>query len=80
MSALQTLKPLIKLIERLNNQINDDPIFILTGEDENEFYLIDDKATIARLEAKVKELKGKSETEIAQHLRCIVNPQKYGNE
>lgn len=54
-----------------------DEVFILKGENEGEIYLIDDPAIIARLEAKIKELKGKPETEIQRHLLFIVNPDRY---
>ena len=55
---------------------NDD-VFILRGKDEDEIYLIDDPAIIARLEAKIKELEGKPETVIQRHLLYIVNPERY---
>ena len=54
-----------------------DAVFILRGEDE-EMYLIDDVKVIEKLEAKVKELDGAPEKEIARHLLKIVNPGKYG--
>ena len=54
-----------------------DEVFILRGKDEDEIYLIDDPAIIARLEAKIKELEGKPETEIQRHLLFIVNPERY---
>jgi hypothetical protein len=62
-----------------NKLIDDDPVFLLQGDDYFEIYAIEDKAMIARLEAKVKELKGKSQKEISRHLLRIVNPKKYGN-
>ena len=54
----------------------DEPVFILQGEDE-ELYLIDDIKMIARLDAKVDELKGMDENEVIKHLLPIVNPEKY---
>lgn len=54
-----------------------DEVFILKGEDDDEIYLVDDPAIIAKLEAKIKELKGKPETEIQRHLLFIVNPDRY---
>jgi hypothetical protein len=55
----------------------DDRVFLLTGKDD-EIYIIDDPSIIARLDAKVNELKGMDETEIQKHLLPIVNPKKYG--
>ncbi len=63
----------------MNKRIDDDPVFLLQGDDYFEIYVIDDKKMIARLEAKIKELKGTTETEISRHLLRIVNPKKYGN-
>jgi hypothetical protein len=62
-----------------NKLITDDPVFLLQGDDFFEIYVIEDKPMIARLEAKIRELKGSSEKEISRHLLRIVNPQKYGN-
>lgn len=64
-------------MKRSNAQVADnDPVFILKGDD-GELYLIDDVAVIDRLDAKIKELKGKSDKIIAKHLLRIVNPDKY---
>jgi len=54
-----------------------DEVFIIRGKDEDEIYLIDDPAIIARLEAKIKKLEGKPETEIQRQLLFIVNPERY---
>jgi hypothetical protein len=58
----------------------DDQVFILKGEDEDELYLIDDLAIIAQLDAKIEEMKGIDEAEIGRHLLKIVNPKRYGQE
>ena len=55
---------------------DDDSVFLLRGEDD-EIYMVDDPAIIARLDAKVKELDGMDEDEIGRHLLAIVNPDKY---
>lgn len=55
----------------------DDKVFIVKGADD-ELYMIDDPSIIARLDAKVKELKGMDEIEIGKQLLSIVNPEKYG--
>lgn len=54
----------------------DDRVFILRG-DGGEVYVIDDVKTLARIEAKINELAGKSDKIIAKHLLRIVNPDKY---
>jgi len=58
----------------------DDKVFIVRGEGEDEIYLIDDPVIIARLDAKVDEMKGMDETEIGKHLLSIVNPERYGRK
>jgi hypothetical protein len=55
----------------------DDAVFILQNEDETELYVIDNPVLIAKLEAKIEELKGMDETEISKHLLSIVNPDRY---
>jgi hypothetical protein len=57
----------------------DAQVYLLQGDDFFEVYMVEDKAVITRLDAKVKELKGNSETEISRHLLHIVNPAKYPN-
>lgn len=61
-----------------DKHINDDPVFLLRGDDE-EIYYIDDPEMIERLDAKVKSMKGKSDDEIGRALLTIVNPDRYGN-
>jgi hypothetical protein len=68
-----------KVIDKRDSEIDDDPVFLLQGDDFFEIYVIDDKTMIEKLQAKIKELKGHSETEISRHLLRMVNPKKYGN-
>lgn len=60
-----------------NKHIEDEPVFLLRGEDE-EIYFIDDPEMIDRLEALVKSMQGKSDDEIGKALLTIVNPDRYG--
>ncbi len=60
-----------------NKRIEDEPVFLLRGEDD-EIYYIDDIEMINTLEAKVKSMKGKSDDEIGSALLAIVNPERYG--
>lgn len=62
-----------------NKPIDDDPVFLLRGDD-GEIYYIDDLEMVTTLEAVVKAMKGKSEKEIGSELLKIVNPEKYGKE
>lgn len=61
-----------------NKRIEDEPVFLLRGEDE-EIYYIDDPEVISILDAKVKSMQGKSDDEIGSALLAIVNPERYGN-
>jgi len=61
----------------MNKRIEDEPVFLLRGEDD-EIYYIDDIEMINTLEAKVKSMKGKSDDEIGSALLAIVNPERYG--
>lgn len=56
---------------------DNDDVFILRGELEDEIYLIDDPVTIAKLDAKILEMKGKPDSEIQRYLLHIVNPDRY---
>ena len=60
-----------------NKRIEDEPIFLLRGDDE-EIYYIDDPEVISILDAKVKSMQGKSDDEIGSALLAIVNPERYG--
>lgn len=60
-----------------HTHIDNDPIFLLRGEDD-EIYYIDDIEMINTLEAKVRSMKGQNEDEITEQLLIIVNPDKYG--
>jgi len=60
-----------------NKRIEDEPVFLLRGEDE-EIYYIDDPEVISILDAKVKSMQGKSDDEIGSALLAIVNPERYG--
>ena len=62
----------------MNKRIEDEPIFLLRGDDE-EIYYIDDPEVISILDAKVKSMQGKSDDEIGSALLAIVNPDRYGN-
>ena len=62
-----------------NKHIDDDPVFLLRGDDE-EIYYIDDMEMVTTLNAVVKAMKGKSEKEIGRELLAIVNPDRYGKE
>lgn len=57
--------------------IDNDPIFLLRGDDD-EIYYIDDIEMINTMEAKVRSMKGQNEDEITEQLLIIVNPDKYG--
>lgn len=61
-----------------NQHIDDEPVFLLRGADD-EIYIIDDPDLISTLKATVKSMKGKSDTEIGKALLIIVNPEKYGS-
>ncbi len=61
-----------------NKHIDDEPVFLLRGDDD-EIYYIDDPDMIHTLDEKVKSMKGKSDDEIGVELLKIVNPEKYGN-
>ena len=61
-----------------DKHINDDPLFILRGDDD-ELYLIDDPEIIAELDATVEAAQGVSDDEITRQLLAIANPLKYGN-
>ena len=56
---------------------DNDDVFILRGELEDEIYIIDDPVIIAKFDAKILELKGRPETEIQRYLLHIVNPDRY---
>lgn len=60
-----------------NKHIEDEPVFLLRGDDE-EIYYIDDPEVISILDAKVKSMQGKSDDEIGSALLAIVNPERYG--
>ncbi len=60
-----------------NKRIEDEPVFLLRGDDE-EIYYIDDPEVISILDAKVKSMQGKSDDEIGSALLAIVNPERYG--
>ena len=62
----------------MNKRIEDEPVFLLRGDDE-EIYYIDDPEVISILDAKVKSMQGKSDDEIGSALLAIVNPDRYGN-
>jgi hypothetical protein len=64
-------------VNEMNKRIEDEPVFLLRGEDD-EIYYIDDIEMINTLEAKVKSMKGKSDDEIGSALLAIVNPERYG--
>ena len=61
----------------MNKRIEDEPVFLLRGDDE-EIYYIDDPEVISILDAKVKSMQGKSDDEIGSALLAIVNPERYG--
>lgn len=60
-----------------NKHIEDEPVFLLRGDDD-EIYYIDDPEVISILDAKVKSMQGKSDDEIGSALLAIVNPERYG--
>lgn len=64
-------------VNEMNKRIEDEPVFLLRGEDE-EIYYIDDPEVISILDAKVKSMQGKSDDEIGKALLTIVNPDRYG--
>ena len=55
----------------------DDKVFILRGDDLDEIYIVDDPATITKLDGIIDDLKGMDETEISRYLLSVVNPGKY---
>jgi hypothetical protein len=60
-----------------NKHIDDDPVFLLRGDDD-EIYYIDDPEVIDILNAKIQSMKGKSDKVIGKELLKMVNPERYG--